>query len=63
MRYHVATKEEAVAFWKERKKRPGDGVVVSIPIMSGRRRLNQVKAEKGKPKKNRLKPSVFIDSN
>ena len=37
MKYSIATKEEAAAFWKERKERLGDGAVVSIPIMSRRR--------------------------
>ena len=37
MKYSIATKEESAAFWKERKERLGDGAVVSIPIMSGRR--------------------------
>ena len=37
MKYSIATKEETAAFWKERKERLGDGAVMSIPIMSGRR--------------------------
>ncbi len=37
MTHSIATKEEAAAFWKERKERLGDGAVVSIPIMSRRR--------------------------
>ena len=54
MKYSIATKEKTAAFWKERKERLGDGAVMSIPIMSGRRRRNQVETEKDKPK-NRLK--------
>ena len=37
MKYSIATKEEAAAFWKERKERLGDHAVISIPIMSRRR--------------------------
>ena len=37
MKHSIATKEEAAAFWKERKERLGDGAVISIPIMSRRR--------------------------
>ena len=37
MKHSIATKEEAAAFWKERKERIGDGAVISIPIMSRRR--------------------------
>jgi hypothetical protein len=37
MKHSIATKEEAAAFWKERKERLGDHAVISIPIMSGRR--------------------------
>ncbi len=58
MRYHVATKEKTAAFWKERKERLGDGAVISIPIMSGRRRPNQVKSKKDKPKKHPRKSLI-----
>ena len=58
MRYHVATKEKTAAFWKERKERLGDGAVISIPIMSGRRRRNQVETEKDKLKKHPRKSLI-----
>ena len=58
MRYHVATKEETAAFWKERKERLGDGAVMSIPVMSRRPRRNQVKTEKDKPKKHPRKSLI-----
>ena len=58
MRYHVATKEKTAAFWKERKERLGDGAVMSIPIMSGRRRRNQVETEKDKLKKHPRKSLI-----
>ena len=58
IRYHVATKEETAAFWKERKERLGDGTVTSIPIMSRRRRRNQVETEKDKLKKHPRKPLI-----
>ena len=37
MKYSIAIKGETAAFWKERKERLGDGVVMSIPIMPRRR--------------------------
>ena len=58
MKYHVATKEKTATFWKERKERLGDGAVVSIPIMSRRRRRNQVETEKDKPKKHPRKSLI-----
>jgi len=61
MKYSIATKEETAAFWKERKERLGDGAVVSIPIMSGRRRRNQVETEKDKLKKHPRKSLILKD--
>ena len=61
MKYSIATKEETAAFWKERKERLGDHAVVSIPIMSGRRRRNQVETEKDKLKKHPRKSLILKD--
>ena len=58
MRYLIATKEETAVFWKEKKERLADGAVMSIPIMSGRRRRNQVETEKDKLKKHPRKSLI-----
>ena len=58
MTHSIATKEEAAAFWKERKDRLGDGAVMSIPIMPKRRRPNQVETEKDKLKKHPRKSLI-----
>ena len=47
MKYSIATKEKTAAFWKERKERLGDGAVMSIPIMSGRRKRKSGRNREG----------------